>query len=481
MRRPGLLVLSALLAATVAAPCFGHYPFPCSSEEKAKSEEIKRAIDARTQTSVSTLTGLLEDKNPRAQAAALLGIMRLSNAPLDFTAAVTAATGLRASKHALVAGTADVAVILLDKKLTVKERRARLVKLTQSKEGRDRAAALRRGVCREGYQRRMAAEALRVVGDASVLPALEAMSDDNFGEHDDTFDMQGNARVAFETWWPIRSAGLGEEERLRVLIGVLRLGEPFGARWCDAACDRLEEAGERTVPLLMPVARGTEKRSKLWALRTLRHFRDSKEARDTVVEVCSRDIGSADRLVRHFAVYALGEVAGKSELPVLVDALAESRDPYVRGRAACALGRFDDEGAVASLKAALADPDAGVRTQAAAQLARKGLADGEGILLDALGAREGVAAYVAAGAMAHIKDHGRLAARIAELLQRQPGEEELDERPRILLNEMRNRMLRELARWDAEKLRPLAPTLRPALSQGRPSSWAQAVLKKLGD
>ena len=44
-----------------------------------------------------------------------------------------------------------------------------------------------------------------------------------------------------------------------------------------------------------------------------------------------------------------------------------------------------------------------------------------------------------------------------------------------------SRILRELATWDIEKLRPLAPALKPVLAEQRGSGWAQAVLKKLGD
>jgi len=484
MSRARSLSLGLLLAALAPAVSVAHYPFPATPEEKEKASQIQRAVQFGTidlQVSVAALAGMLRDENPRVQTAALLGIMRLANAPLDFAAAITAATGLKDSKHLSVAAAAEAVLIVLDKQTPVEKRRAQLVKLTQSKEGRDRAVGLPRGECKEGYQRRMAAEALRVIGDASVLPALEALADDSFGERDDSFDLKAGARVAFEAWWAVRSAGLPEEEKLRVVAGALRLGEPYWSRWCDAACRILEDAGEPAVPVLIPLAKGDDRRSKLWAIRILRHIRTSKEARETLLEVCTADLEGEDRLARQSAVHALGELADKRALPALARALARSPDPDVRERAAFALGRTDDEGTVAMLKAALADADPGVKTQAAAQLARKGLPDGEPILLDALGEREGVAGNIAVGAMAFIKDRDRLAERIVELFAKQPGEEQLAERPRILLDEARNRILRELATWDTEKLRPLAPALKPVLAQQPRSGWAQAVLKKLGD
>ncbi|MBM4041929.1 MAG: hypothetical protein FJ290_25825 [Planctomycetes bacterium] len=487
MSRVRSLLLGWMLAVLVPAASVADGPYAISPEEKAGAGQIQRAVEAGTQASVETLVGLVRHENPRVQTAALLGLLRLANAPLDFAAALDAAKGLKDSKQAFVAAAADVALIALDRQVPIAERRARLVKLTESREGRgplratDRATVPPPAECKEGYQRRMAAEALRAIGDASVLPALEAMADDSFGESGDSLDRKAGSGVAFHAWWAIRSQGLPEEEKLRVLAGALRHGEPFGSRWSDAACRLLAGAGEPAVPVLIPLARGEDRRSKLWALRTLRDFSTSQSARDVVIEVCAKDIESEDRLVRQSAAFTLRELADRKSVPVLARALAASPDPYVRERAAFTLGRIEDEGTLAPLKAALSDADWGVKTQAAAHLARRGFRDGEPVLLDALGEREGTAGSIAVGALEFIQDRERLAERLAALLRKQPGEEQLAARPRILLDEARNRILRQLATWDPEKLRPGAPALKPVLANHLRPDLVQAVLKKLGD
>ena len=145
------LVLAMPLVVLVPAPSFAHYPFPSSQEEKQKASRIGQAVEAETPAAVRTLTGLLGDKNPRVQTAALLGSMRLANTPLDFTAAVAAAGVLKDSKHAFVSAAAEAATILLNRQLSLDERRAQLVKLTRSTEGRYPTMMGPRGQCREGY------------------------------------------------------------------------------------------------------------------------------------------------------------------------------------------------------------------------------------------------------------------------------------------------------------------------------------------
>ncbi len=188
-----LLHSVSALAVLVPASSVAHYPFPCSPEEKQKAKQIEAAAEAKSQAAVQTLIDLLGDKNPRVQTAALLGTMRLSTTSLDCTAVEATARVLKDSVHTLVSAAAEATTIVFDKQLTIDARRAQLVKLTQSTEGRDRAATVPRGQCKEGYRRRMAVEALGVVGDHSVLPALEALANDSFGDHDDSFDMQAVA------------------------------------------------------------------------------------------------------------------------------------------------------------------------------------------------------------------------------------------------------------------------------------------------
>jgi HEAT repeat protein len=476
MQRSAIPVMLLLVA--LGTPSHAHYPFPCSHEEKARAAAIARAVEAGDQAGLDALTKLLGDENARTRTAALLGIMRLSKAPLDFQAATAAAKGLTGADRNFLAAAAEATLILLDKGTPLEERRARLIEMTESKDdeadprkwpGRDNRAA---------FRRRMGVEALRELGGDAVMPALQALANDPTGGFDDSFDMKPVARVAFDAWWGMRSKDLTEDERLHVLIEMLRLGDPFKSRWCDAACDLIEKEGEKAVPLLIPLARGADKRSKLWALRTLRQI-GTEDAMTCVREVCIGHLDSEDQLTRQYAAYALSQVADVSLIAPLAKALAESPDPQVRERAAAAFGIIDDERAVAPLRAALADANEGVRTRAAAELAKKGLDDGEDILLASLGRREGSAGYIAAAAMASIRDRERLARRVAQLLRKQPGEEKLDERGRILLAETRNRILRELVRWDAEALRPMAPTLGPALPEYGGSGWAKKLLEKL--
>jgi len=445
------------------ATAFAHYPFPCSQEEKQKAALIDRAVKAPSQASVDSLTALLAHKNPRIQTAATLGLMRLPTRQLDFRSATAAIKGLTESKRAFVKAAAEAALILLHSQTPIKERRVQLVKLTESK---------------EGYRRRMAVEALRAIGDRSVLRGLEALSNDRFGDHDDTYDMKANARVAFEVWWQIRTRGIAEKEKLPVLVQSLRLAEPFWSRWGDAACDLLEKEGEKAAPLLIPLLTGKDRRSKLWAVRTLKYI-GGKDTIDILLDVALKDVDSDDRLVRSVAMDVLVRYPEKRCLRTLVAVLAKSHEPYMRARAATAIGHIDDKSVVGVLRKALSDPEEWVRTQAAAQLARKGLRDGDKILLRSLGSYYIGTRNIALRAMPFIKDQDKLKERLHDLLKKQSGEEQLSQQKRILLSAMRRDVLRELSGWDKESLRRVVPALR-ALLRSSVSQPAGRLLKKLG-
>jgi HEAT repeat protein len=476
-------LLSAILTLLLApALCLAHYPFPCSQEEHEAAELIGKAVEARTQESVATLVDLLEDENSRIQTAALLGTIHLADRPLDFTEVETVASELKDSERDFLSATGDVAVIVFDKELTDEERLARLVLLTKSTEGRENGM-LPRGEGQKAYQRRMAAETLGVLGDASVLSDLEALVDDGFPSWDDSFDMKPCGRVAFESWWKIREPELSEEEKLPALVGSLHLGTPFRSRWCDAACNLLYEAGEASVPYLIPLANGDDRNAMLWALRTLSSLSDCEDARRAALETCLREIFSEDALVRQASAGTLSRTADESALPALANVLETSPHADVRERTVFALQRIEGDQAVALLKAALADDEPYVRTRAAAVLVRKGVHEGETILLEALENMEYPYINIAIDSIPHIQNQTQLVERLGVLLQEQPGERDLEERPRLLLEEKRNSVLRTLEfYWEEEedRIRPIVERLKPCLEEMEPKTGdVQSLLNML--
>jgi len=458
-------LLIGLFTWLVPGPGFAHYPFPCSQEEKEVAVRIDKAIQAGNQSSVAMLSALLCHENPRIQTASLMGVMRLSQAELEFGEVTRALGDLKDATSPFVTAAAEATQILLNQGISARKRMAKLIAFTESK---------------QGYRRRMGVEALRQFDDSSVLAALSALANDGFGDHDDRFDMKALARVAFDVWWPLRAKGLSQAERLRILVDTLQLGEPYRSRWCDAACELLEKEGQNTVPLLILLAQHGDRRSKLWARRTLRAI-GGRDAVDPLLACCANDLDSSDTLLRQSAAYTLSQLADKRMLPALGQALKESRDPQVRERVVVAIGRIHDTDTITLLRAALSDTDETVKTQAAAQLARKGCHDGDAILLKALACCDGSPGPIATGAMGFIHDQDQLADRIIEILQAQPSITLRSELDRILFKEVRNRILRELTAWDREKLRPMASALGPVLEKQRNLDWRRRVLEKLGD
>ena len=122
-----------------------------------------------------------------------------------------------------------------------------------------------------------------------------------------------------------------------------------------------------------------------------------------------------------------------------------------------------------------------MRTQAAAELARRGLRNEDEILLTSLGSRHGAARRIALGAIPHIKDQSRVRERLLGLLGPQPDEDKLTKQDSVLLRGLRNGLLRELASWDAARLRPMAPGLKRLFLGKRLSVWARTILRKLAE
>ena len=473
------LWVGAGAAALLPCGASAHYPFPSGPEEKKKADQIKDAVQAKTQASVDALTKLLEDKRSRVQAAALLGLMRLSNAPLDFKATAEAAKGLKESKFDYVAAAAEAASILFDTQTPVEQRRAQLVKLTQSQEGRDGKYSLTREPCKAGCQRRMAVEALREISDRSIVEALEALAGDYFGEMDDSFDMQSVTRTAFEVWWGIRSPGANEKERMELLADRFRKGEPFRCRWADEARRMLTAEGEKAVPLLLPLVTGGDRRAKLWAMDTLISI-GPKEGADTIRDVALEDMRSEDRLVRDLAVGALCRFADPRTMPALLALLKESPNDHYRDQAAEAIGQVGGEAAISALKAVLTDPVDLVRVQAAAQLVRLGCPDGDAVLLAGLTGEWRATRIAAAKGLVHVRDRARLCQRLAEVLKHRPDEDRLPKAEQDRLGWARADLLSELSTWSAEQLLPLAPDLKSVLLESRYLEWPATILRKMG-
>jgi HEAT repeat protein len=452
----------------LSTPCFAHYPYPSSQVVKQAADKIKKAIVDKNQESVEVLTKMLSDKKARIQTGTLIGIMQLVNEELDFEAAIEAIKQVKKTKMRApyLIPARDTALILLDKKVSKKERLRKLVKETKDK---------------DGWRRRMAVEAIRPLADKSVLKALEGLAGDPFDTfRSDYFDLRPVSRIAFEVWWPIRSEGLTEDQKLAVLIDTLKHGEPFRSRWCDATCEVIVKEGQRAVGPLIPVARDGDRNSKLWARRTLGQI-GGKKAIGALLEFCVADLDSKDRLVRHSSASFISRLADKSILPELAKVLHGNPDPIVRRDVAAGIGLIDGKETISPLRKALKDSEISVRTQAAAELAKKGLSDGDSIILDELDSINGGSEYIAAGAMQFISDKKLLAKRIAEILESKPGKEIQTERQKVRFHEVRRRIIHNLATWDAEVLKPMASILRPALKKEPQSVRAKRILKKLND
>ena len=101
------------------------------------------------------------------------------------------------------------------------------------------------------------------------------------------------------------------------------------------------------------------------------------------------------------------------------------------------------------------------------------------ILLVSMGSLQALARGTALAAALDVEDQGQVIARLRDLLDLEPDKvaPRKEQLPRAM---RRGDVLRELARWDQESLKPLAPTLK-ALLRGRPHMRPAAeLLEKLG-
>ncbi len=460
---------SVLAAALSVAPslALAQHPFPTSAGEEQKAAEIAEAVAEADEDAVKALTALLDEPNPRVQAAALVALLQLSHKELDLKAPLAKVKAWAGPRPPYSRAALKVAGVALEHRLPRQKRVAWLVAMT--------------GV--EGdFERRMAVEALRGHDDDAVLEALEALANDPFEDMRGDFDMRAIARIAFEAWWAMRSKGVDLDERPPILVKTLALGEPYRSRWCDAACEMLEREGHAIVPTLVPMLKGKDRRAKLWAMRTLRYIGGSK-AIAALQDTWVADFESRDRLARDAALRGLLEHPDRRVLPQLVARFVKDDELLVAWRGVYGLDKLDDDEAVAKLEAAAEDQRELVRMQAAAQLAHRGNAGGQLSILTGIASQTEVIRLIARWALLQLPDHGKVCERLIELLKvNDEAERKLPEKRRDTLLEIRVELLRQIAAWDPERQdhRPLSYAIRDLLADRHLAGRAAATLRKMG-
>ena len=450
----------------LGASALAQHSFPTSRAETQKAERVAEAVAAGDQAAVTTLTGLLGDENARVQTAALVGLLGLSHKELDFRAPLARVGDWRGPRPAFLRAALKAAEIALDKQAAIKERLAGLIELTGSE---------------RGFERRMAVEALRGHREEAVLRALEALANDRFEDGDGDFDVKAVGRVAFEVWWPLRIKGVDEDERPPILVKALRLGEPYGSRWCAAACEMLAKEPGTTLPLLTPLVTGKDRRSKLWAMHTLRDIGGTKTIR-TLQDVWVNDLGSKDWLERDVARRALIRHPDLRALPQYVRPAVKDDELYEAWKAVHDLGKQADEESLRELRKAAEDHRELVRTQAAAQLAHRGQAGAELTVLTGLTSETEIVRLIARWGLPCLPDHKKVHQHVIGLLKVKPDEAKLPERTRDRLRKVRLDMLQDIYAWDRERqeYRPLVYAIRDLLENRHFSGWALKILRKQG-
>ena len=465
--RPVLCVLAAAITFSILSLSLAHYPFPDSQEEVERAKQIEAAVKKSNQEGVHTLIWLLRHENPRVQTAVLLALVRLSSSGLDLAAAAWRMEQLRHGGKTRISAyrraATRVALIMASKDTSAEQKQETLIALSADE---------------DGAARRMAVEGLKVVGDRKCLSVLEERANDSFGDHDDSFDMRAVSRVAFETWWQIKGAGLAPEQRIPTIISSLEFARPFGSRWGDAACHRLERLGRKAVPYLIEVWRSTSGNAKAWAGRTLRYVPLQDAEAKQVKAIALRDLGSRDQGTRRGSLSLLGKFLDQQDVDLLIKLLATDPDPMLRNFAVTSLGRLAGEKAIPPLLGALKDENELTRVNAARALAELGRHEGHEQLLRSFGSAEYGPRLVSLGAV-ELLDQGRACARILELLGTD-GKPEPKEKSRSV-GAIAN-LLEALSKMSPETLAPAKPVLKELLRHREHlvSRSAADILKKLG-
>jgi len=472
LRRAATARLTALLLLAAPAAALADYPFPTSLAERQKAEEIAKAVAAGDQKAVEALTTLLDEQNPRVQAAALVGLLQLSHNELDFSQPLARVGAWRGPRPAFIRAALKAAAVALDHQVPIRQRFAQLIELTQS-DG--------------GFERRMAVEALRGQREHrdyrqdKVLKALEAMANDKFEDGDADFDGLAVGRVAFEVWWASRSKGMDLDERPPILVQTLALGEPYGSRWCHAACELLAKEGQAALAVLLPLLEGKDSRSKMWAMLALREI-GGAEAIRACQDVWVKDLDSKDWLEKRTARDGLLRHPDRRALPRFVREAVKDDELYAAWKAAYDLDKLDEEEALRELRKAAEDPREIVRTQAAAQLAHRGQGGGELTILTGITSDTDIVRLVARWGLPHLPDRKKVNDFLIGLLKVKPGEDKLPERKREVLRHARLDALQDFYAWDRDRQehRPLLYVIRDLLADSRYAGHAARILRKLG-
>lgn len=76
------------IVTSLSSLALAHYPFPYGKEEIQKAKQIEDAINRNNQNGVDILTQFVNDKNPRVQTAAILGLGKLTTSNLNIKEAI---------------------------------------------------------------------------------------------------------------------------------------------------------------------------------------------------------------------------------------------------------------------------------------------------------------------------------------------------------------------------------------------------------
>jgi HEAT repeat protein len=228
-----------------------------------------------------------------------------------------------------------------------------------------------------------AARALGLVGEPALAALVEAVGQDNpvvrrHAAHGLSFIRSERSFTALLTLAkdpdpPVRAqaaAGLGRHgdgRGLDQLVALARDSTVDVRRRATRALGQLKQGD--VIKVLIEKARDTDEGVRWEAVMALGHEHRHQDSADVVTALIV-SLGDQSPWVRERAAQAVGRFQDERAIQPLMTLLKDS-DPEVRDQAVTALGRFGAPQATDSLIAALKDPDPGVRERAARALSRR--------------------------------------------------------------------------------------------------------------